>query len=149
MIDITLARITHMEWVYQLELTLRNEHVYISIAPYDNCELGKWLYNEAINKYSQINEIETLENEHKLFHYAADRVVNWHNKRNKSAQSEAQAQIDFEEVKKRSKEIIFLLTVIEYKLISIYQERENKKSKKYIETIKSPLETLRRFITPK
>ncbi|MCI4626385.1 MAG: CZB domain-containing protein [Candidatus Magnetoovum sp. WYHC-5] len=129
MIDITMARITHLDWLYTLELALQKKRIYINIMPYGKCELGKWLYDEALAKYKDIPEIDTLEKEHKFFHLAADRVVKWHNSTTVSAQAEAQALLDFEELQKRSKEIIFLLTTVEFKLIKFYEEVGNKKAK--------------------
>lgn len=146
MIDITLARITHMEWVYQLELALQKESVHVSITPYDKCDLGLWLYGEAIKRYNDIHEIDILEKEHRLFHFAADRVVQWHNSSKQSAKAEAQARVDFGEVKRRSKEIIFLLTMIEFKLLNLYQEIENRNAKKYKHIIGTPLRVLRRLV---
>ncbi len=117
MLDIAIARITHIEWENQLESLLLKKRSIITISDYGNCELGKWLYGTAIEEYESIPEIELLEKEHKLFHLAAEKVTKWHNNPRPGARAEAQAMIDFDEVKRRSKEIVYLLTLLEFKII--------------------------------
>ncbi|KJU84434.1 hypothetical protein MBAV_003370 [Candidatus Magnetobacterium bavaricum] len=121
MIDITIARITHVEWEYQLELALQKRNLVINMRPYNECELGIWLYSKALKMYQEIPDIELLEKEHKLFHIAAEKVVKWHNSPKISSRYDAQAQIDFEEVQQKSKEIIYLLTMLEFKMLLKYK----------------------------
>ena len=117
MIDIVVARLTHIKWVLQLESALQNKRKVIKIDSHKKCELGKCLYSSATDEYETIPEIHLLEKEHKLFHVAADKVVKWHNRTDPSARADAQALLDFEEVQRRSKEVIFLLTLIEFKMV--------------------------------
>ncbi|MBF0517503.1 MAG: CZB domain-containing protein [Nitrospirae bacterium] len=122
MIDITLARITHIEWAYQLELALQKRNLTINIRNYNECELGVWLYTNALRLYGDIQEINSLEQEHKMFHVTAEKVVKWHNSPSLSARYDAQAQIDFEEVQRKSKEIVYLLTMLEFKMLTKQQK---------------------------
>ena len=79
MIDITIARITHVQWVHQLEMLLHKNTTAVSLPSYHDCELGVWLYGEGLRTYKSIPEIEQLEQSHKVFHLAADNVIEWHN----------------------------------------------------------------------
>ncbi|MBW2467536.1 MAG: hypothetical protein JRF02_09565, partial [Deltaproteobacteria bacterium] len=78
---------------------------------------------------------------HKLFHSAADKVAKWHNRTDPSARADAQAQLDFEEVQRRSKEVIFLLTLIEFKMI----EAELIKQTPIKEMLTNPLKTAKKL----
>ena len=124
MIDITIARLTHIEWTHQLELALQERSSALDLKAYNECDLGVWLYSKALGMFEETGEVELLEQEHKLFHLAADKVVKWHNSPRSGARHDAQAQIDFEEVKRRSKEIIYLLTMLEFKMLKTFQSKE-------------------------
>lgn len=79
MLDIMIARITHVEWMSQLEMMLKKNNTAINLRSFTECELGMWLYGEAMKVYEEIPEIDLLERSHKAFHIAADKVVKWHN----------------------------------------------------------------------
>ncbi len=121
MLDIMIARLTHVEWVYQLERALQKRDLILNVKSFNECDLGVWLYSGAMEEYSDIPEIEFLERYHKEFHIAAEKVVRWHNSPKLSPRQDAQAQIDFEEAQRMSKEIIYLLTMLEYKMLRNYQ----------------------------
>lgn len=127
MLDIMIARLTHVEWVDQLERALQRKDLILKVKSFNECDLGKWLYSEAIKEYSDIPELELLEKYHKEFHLAAERVVRWHNSPKLSPRHDAQAQIDFEEAQRMSKEIIYLLTMLEYKMLKNYQKLKEPK----------------------
>ena len=121
MLDIMIARLTHIKWCDQLERALQKKDLILNVKSFNECDLGKWLYSGAIKEYSDIQEIELLERYHKDFHLAAEKVVAWHNSPRLSPRQDAQAQIDFEEAQRKSKEIIYLLTMLEYKILRNYQ----------------------------
>ena len=138
MIDIAIARITHIGWERQLKSLLSNKHEYIKISDHRSCNLGLWLYDSAIERYDDIPEVRLLEEEHRLFHLAADRIIKWHNKPGVSIKAEAQSQIDYEEVTRRSREIIYLLTILEFELVHQTQSWH---------AIKSPLRKLKQIFS--
>lgn len=149
MIDITFARVTHIEWAYQLELALQKRNLVIDMRHYNECELGIWLYGNALRMYGEIPEINLLEQEHKLFHVSADKVVKWHNSPKISAKYDAQAQMDFEEVQKKSKEIIYLLTMLEFKMLKKYQDNSTGLSSTIKDIIKNPIKSLTNIVKGK
>ena len=124
MIDITIARITHVEWVSQLEMLIHNNISATTLPSYRNCELGIWLYGEGLRTYKEIPEIGLLEKGHKVFHTAADSVVEWHNGSKFNSQKTAKAELDFRSALKMSKEIVYLLTMLEFKILQKYQESQ-------------------------
>jgi hypothetical protein len=124
MIDITIARITHVEWVHQLEMLLHKSSSTVTLPSYHDCELGVWLYGEGLRVYKEIPEIELLEKSHKIFHIAADNVVQWHNGSKYNSQKSAQAEIDFRDALRTSKEIVYHLTMLEFRILQKYQESQ-------------------------
>jgi len=124
MIDITIARITHVEWVHQLERLLHKETTSASLPSYHDCELGVWLYGEGLRNYKEIPEIGYLVKSHKIFHVAADNVIEWHKGSKFNSQKTAQAEIDFREALATSKEIVYYLTMLEFKILQKYQEAQ-------------------------
>ena len=124
MIDITIARITHIEWVHQLEMLTHNNVTAASFPSYHDCDLGVWLYGEGMRSYQEIPEIGMLEESHKVFHIAADSVILWHNGSKCDSQKTAQAEFDFKNALKMSKEIVYLLTMLEFKILQKYQESQ-------------------------
>ena len=135
LLDITHARLMHLEWELQLEKVLSGRAKTAAIGTHDECMLGHWIYNEGMQKYSSIPELEILEQEHKSFHRFARQIIREH----KAGQNN-QAEKTFQTVKKLSKEIIFLLTVIE---LSAFR----KKHRSY--AIRHPLKTLSTLFSKK
>ena len=124
MIDITIARITHVEWVHQLERLLHREITSASLPSYYACELGVWLYGEGLRNYGEIPEIGYLVECHSKFHVAAERVIEWHNSSKFNSQKTAQVEIDFREALATSQEIVYHLTMLEFKILQKYQEAQ-------------------------
>jgi hypothetical protein len=141
MIDIVMARLYHIQVELELEAALQNKRKVIKLDTHKKCELGKWLYSSASDDYKSIPEIHLLEKEHKLFHSASDKVAKWHNRTDPSARTDARAQLDFEEVQRRSKEVIFLLTLIEFKMVKV----ELIKQTPIKEMLSKPLETAKKL----
>jgi len=146
MIDITIARITHVEWVHQLEMLLHKNTTSVSLPSYHDCELGVWLYGEGLRTYKEIPEIELLEKSHKVFHIAADNVVKWHNGPKYNSQKSAQAEIDFRDALRTSKEIVYLLTMLEFKILQKYQESQEVEPAGLKNMINHPWQTLKSVI---
>ena len=148
-IDITIARITHVEWVHQLELILQKSTTAVTLPSYHDCELGIWLYGEGLRVYKEIPEIELLEKSHKIFHIAADSVVEWHNGPKFSAQKAAQVQRDFNDALTMSKEIVYHLTMLEFKILQKYQESQESTAAGLKNMISNPWQTLKSVIGEK
>ncbi|MEI6705432.1 MAG: CZB domain-containing protein [Deltaproteobacteria bacterium] len=146
MIDITVARITHVEWVHQLEMILREGSTTVTLPSYRDCELGAWLYSEGLHTYKEIPEIIQLETSHKVFHIAADNVVAWHNGSKYDSKKIAQAETDFRDAQRTSKEIIYILTMLEFKILQKYQESQEVAPAGLKSMINHPWQTLKSVI---
>ena len=135
LLDITHARLKHLEWELHLEEILQGRKKATTVSTHDECMLGRWLYNEGLAKHSSIPELALLEREHKAFHRLARQVLNEHKVGNHE-----KARETFSEVKWLSKEIIFLLTFIELAVLN--------KQKKYY-AIRHPLKSLKGLFSKK
>jgi hypothetical protein len=142
MLDIMIARITHVDWMYQLEMMLKKGSVAINLRSCNECDLGIWLYGDALKVYEEIPEIDLLEKSHKAFHIAADKVSKWHNNQRFNREQTAQAQADFDEAMRMSKEIVYHLTMLELKMLQRYQVCETSSSIVLKDLILHPLQTL-------
>lgn len=131
--DISAARLAHLRWEMQLEEMLKKNKVDIQLTTHANCTLGVWLYSTGLQKYSGIPEISQLETIHVAFHKTAAEVLD-----HIRAHRHEHADKAFSELQLLSREIIFLLTAIELKIM---QRRE------MIDSLKHPLRTLKRFFS--
>jgi len=142
MLDIMVVRITHVEWMHELEMMLEKSNTAINLRSCSECDLGIWLDGEARQVYKAIPEIKLLEISHEAFHVAADKVVAWHNHPGLSPQKMAQAQVDFDEALRMSKEIVYYLTMLEFKMLQRYQVRETSSSIVLKDVILHPMRAL-------
>ena len=111
MIDISKARLLHLKWLLQLELLLRQEAI-PDLKTHQSCDLGIWLKQEGMRRYGQYPEMSFLEKRHKHFHETADLLVNFVQERNY-----VEAEVALNELKRDSQDLIFLLTMIEYRMV--------------------------------
>ena len=128
MLDILIARMIHVEWIHQLKRALDESSTVVSLRSHSDCELGTWLYRKGLRVYSHIPEIELLEESHKAFHDAAEKVRKWHNgaKLNPQPEEAAQARLAYEEALKMSKEIVYHLTNLELEILRQHEESERR-----------------------
>ncbi|CAK0762848.1 putative lipoprotein [Gammaproteobacteria bacterium] len=110
MIDISRARLVHLKWLLQLEKLLRQETI-PHLQSYKSCDLGMWLYQGGIKKYGKYPEMSFLEKRHKHFHETADLLVDLFKERNY-----VEAEVALDELKRNSQDLIFMLTMIEYRM---------------------------------
>ncbi len=130
--DLGYMRVVHLSWELQLEELLDTRHApHFEVATHEECPLGVWLYSEGLEAFGQIPEIQKLEKDHKLFHQAVCRVLRSHKHGRMSEADDALL-----EVKALSREIIYMLTVVEFRLLQ-------KKNSTY--TLRHPIRALVRL----
>jgi methyl-accepting chemotaxis protein len=81
MIDLDGAIKTHAEWKTKFRAAISKEETMdvATIAKDDSCMLGKWLYDEAKQKYADLESYKTLVARHTAFHVQAGKVANFVN----------------------------------------------------------------------
>lgn len=130
--DLGYMRLVHLSWELQLEELLDTHHAaHIDVDSHEECPLGVWLYEEGMAEFGNNLEIQQLERDHKQFHQAVRRVIRSH--KHGRAKEAAEA---LQEVKYLSREIIYMLTMVEFKLLK-------KKNSAY--AIRHPLRALSRL----
>lgn len=78
-LDILIAWSRHLEWKAKLKPFLEGCGKWAltesqAISP-NECELGKWLYSQGLEKYESLAAIGTLETTHEELHLVVKRVV--------------------------------------------------------------------------
>ncbi|MEI6985283.1 MAG: CZB domain-containing protein [Rhodospirillaceae bacterium] len=110
-IDITYARLSHLRWASRLDHRFRNFGQGVALQAHDSCDFGTWIQRVGLRKYSNIPEIQLLDTVHRSFHEASSRIIR--HLQNRHLQKADEAYLD---VQNLSREIAWLLTVIEYSL---------------------------------
>ena len=111
LLDVTYARLLHLKWTAQMSRLFRNFGRGVTVQSHEACQVGSWLNRVGLRKYAHVAEIGALDAAHIGFHDAARRTIE-----SLKFQRFQQAQDAYGEVNALSREIIYLLTVIEYRL---------------------------------
>ncbi|GAB6054489.1 hypothetical protein JCM17960_33090 [Magnetospira thiophila] len=111
LLNVNVARLAHMRWTIDLEKAFRRHGKAVSLQPSEQCELGVWLHSVALKRFEDSPTFLELDRNHKRFHELSERTVSaLHHRRYR------QADDFYEELKRLSREVIFLLTRIEMDL---------------------------------
>ncbi|CAK0765600.1 Chemoreceptor zinc-binding domain-containing protein conserved in MTBa [uncultured Gammaproteobacteria bacterium] len=111
MLDITHARLVHLKWASQLSRLFRNFGKDVALQTHEECAVGVWISRVGLHKYAHIEEIGQLNDCHAKFHEAASRTISCLQQKQFH-----QAQEAYGIVNTLSRDIVYLLTVIEYHL---------------------------------
>ncbi len=108
MIDLNRARLVHMKWLMEMEQALRKGKI-PTIESHPTCELGRWVYSQGMQKYATSPDMLELERKHKRFHSTANEMTSLFRDKNY-----VEAEVLMRELNRDSKDLIFLLTRIEF-----------------------------------
>ncbi|MBF0604899.1 MAG: CZB domain-containing protein [Nitrospirae bacterium] len=111
-LEIGHARLVHLQWANHLPDTFRNRGRHVSLEPAELCALGVWIHGTGLKRFGQINELVLCDQAHTAFHTRAAETL-----RNLRKHRDEHADRAYAEVLNLSKEIIYLLSVIEYRLL--------------------------------
>jgi hypothetical protein len=110
-LDITHARLLHLKWASQLSRLFRNFGKGVALQSHAECDVGVWIRTTGLRRYGHIDEIRQLDAIHVRFHDAANQTIS-----HLQQKQFGKAQEHYEIVNTLSREIIYLLTIIEYRL---------------------------------
>ncbi|CAK0765591.1 Chemoreceptor zinc-binding domain-containing protein conserved in MTBa [uncultured Gammaproteobacteria bacterium] len=124
-LDVNAARLIHIDWLMQLESSLdlgpnpAGTPVMGTPPQSDTeCALGVWLHGPGRLRYGQLDEIKRLTIEHRTFHRTIDKAAA------RVHQGEREKALAlFQDARRISKDIVYLLTFIELEIL----ERERKR----------------------
>ncbi|MBF0470663.1 MAG: CZB domain-containing protein [Gammaproteobacteria bacterium] len=118
MLDLTTARMVHIRWIEQIKEALQRGDV-PHLDHYKNCDLGQWLYqkgDQGGNRYLTFDEGKRLEEMHRQFHSTADELT-----RVLAEKNYGNAEILMREFNRESRDLIFLLSMLEYRILQLKQ----------------------------
>ena len=110
-VDLTYARLAHLRWSSRLDRQFRNFGSGVALQAHDKCDFGSWIQGPGKHKYADLPEIMLLDTVHKSFHEAASRII-----RDLQYRQFQKADEAYADVQNLSREISWLLTVLEYRL---------------------------------
>jgi len=111
--DFSLARLNHQLWKMRLRSFLdgKAEMSEAELSSHTQCDLGKWLYGGALEKYQSISEMSQLEKAHAQLHASVSRIVKLKNSGNIE-----DAKQEYAKLVPVSDEIVTVLVTIEQKV---------------------------------
>lgn len=109
-IDFILAKSKHLAWRFRLMNFLKGEESLTleQVISHEHCDLGKWIYGEALQKYKNEPKIFELEEVHRLLHQHIRKTVELKNMR-----KDTEADAEYEKMKEASEKIMKLLDELE------------------------------------
>ena len=109
-LDFVTAKSKHLNWRIRLMSFLRGQESLTleQVVSHEHCDLGKWIYAEGMEKYSNLPSMKELEDVHKTFHATIRNVLEY-----KNAGQIEQAEKEYEVMKEISEIIVQLLTLLE------------------------------------
>jgi PAS domain S-box-containing protein len=117
-LDFEQARMKHLQFKMQLQSILNGAA--IDPAPVLSeykCELGKWIYEHALQYFSYIPEVQQLEQVHAEIHACARKLINWY-----ETGKVALAQEGLTEIEAIAEKVVFLLSRIEAQIMGYRNE---------------------------
>jgi methyl-accepting chemotaxis protein len=112
-LDFALARSRHLDWRIKLKSFLDGLSTLseAEATSHKDCELGKWLYSQGLNKYGSAPSMKELEQTHAELHSTIRRVLQM-----KKAGDVDGAEHEFKRVRPISDKVIGLLNEVEKQL---------------------------------
>ncbi|MBF0368964.1 MAG: CZB domain-containing protein [Magnetococcales bacterium] len=110
-LEVSHARLTHVRWSRDLLEAFRNRGRDVQLSPAETCPLGVWIRTVGLHKFGELPPMQKLDEAHKSFHLKADQSLNALKRKN-----DRQADQAYEAMLRYSQEVIYLLTMIEYRL---------------------------------
>ncbi|MBF0370809.1 MAG: CZB domain-containing protein [Magnetococcales bacterium] len=106
------SRLVHLQWLRNMDRAFRHRGRNVALVSAEGCPLGVWIHTVGLKRYGQFDEIKHLNDCHKAFHDRAREAIAALRHRR-----DAQAEKAYKEVQQLSREIIHLLSVVDFKLL--------------------------------
>jgi len=107
-VDISKARLQHIHWTEQVISALKKGQL-PEISNHHECELGKWLHTQQNESKPSNKTLETLKRKHQRFHETVSEMINF-----LEIKDYDNAEILLGEFRRGSKDVVFLLSQLEY-----------------------------------
>lgn len=113
LLDVSHERLVHLQWSQKMFQAFRNRGRDISLNSVNGCSLGNWIYSVGLQRHQEIEEITTLYHLHHAFHDRAKETIRALRRRQNNHAEQA-----YTAMQEHSHDIIYLLSIIESKLLS-------------------------------
>ena len=112
-LDFPLAKLKHVSWKEKLKSFLEGKAGLTEqeVVSHVDCQLGKWLYDEGLEKYKGVPEMQMLEGVHIRLHAAAKQLIDL-----KAAGQFKLAEKEFGRIRMLSEQLLSLLEMVEKKV---------------------------------
>ncbi|MBF0159093.1 MAG: CZB domain-containing protein [Magnetococcales bacterium] len=111
-LNVSQARLVHLRWARNLKKAFRNFGRSVDLESSDRCAMGVWLKTTGLTHHHNLTEIGLLDDAHQSFHFMAERAIRaFHGKWEQHADQSYSEALDL------SRKVIYLLSVIEFKLL--------------------------------
>ena len=112
-VDFARVKMMHRGWRLRLRRFLDGSEAIDpeKLGSHQDCELGQWIYADALPNYGRLPEVHSLETKHKQMHALVNEVVHL-----KHAGNTAEAELRFSEVEKAAEAVIELVNTVEKRL---------------------------------
>ena len=109
-VDFARVKMAHRSWRVRLRRFLDGSEAIDphKLGSHEECELGRWIYADALPNYGQLPDIQALEKKHKEMHALVKDVVGL-----KDAGQIAEAEARYSEVAKAAENVVALLDRVE------------------------------------
>jgi len=109
-IDFTLAKSKHLAWRVRLMGFLNGQESLTSeqVSSHEHCDLGKWIYATGMETYGHLENMQNLEEAHRLLHDTIRRVVDFKNNNQRDL-----AEKEYDQMKNVSEILIQLIDTLE------------------------------------
>ncbi|HEV2728895.1 MAG TPA: CZB domain-containing protein [Terriglobales bacterium] len=109
-LDFAVARSKHLDWRNKLKSFLEGRRTLseTEAISHKDCELGRWLYSQGLQKYGSAPSMKELEQSHAELHATIRRIIDM-----KKAGEVKGAEREFGKVKPISDKVMTLLTKVE------------------------------------
>jgi len=110
--DFASARFKHLNWKFRLKSFLDGKETITKeqAVSHHDCDLGKWLYGGALEKYKHFDEMAKMEKVHETLHNLIKNIVDL-----KEKGKVAEAAAEYKKVEGISSTIIGYLDTLENK----------------------------------
>ena len=113
LLDVSHERLVHLQWSKKMLQAFRNRGRDSTLDSVNSCSLGNWIYTVGLQRHKEIEEITTLNHLHHAFHDRAKETIRALRRRQDNRAEQA-----YTAMQEHSHDIIYLLSIIESKLLS-------------------------------
>ncbi|MEO5354022.1 MAG: CZB domain-containing protein [Magnetococcus sp. XQGC-1] len=120
-LDVSHARLLHLRWLEGMFHAFRSHHRHIVLNTEESCLLGEWIRKVGLPKWGHLGEMTALDEAHQWFHTQGENIIKYLKTRQNAQADQAYAMMQTD-----SREILYLLSLLESRLLDDASIRHTK-----------------------